>query len=98
MGARTAARVLTYGFADDADVGAEAVTSAGLDGMTFTLRLPGRPVSGHDPGARAAVRPQRRWPPPRSAWPPACPAPRSSTACAAAGPRRTASSSSGPAA
>ena len=25
MGARTAARVLTYGFADDADVGAEAV-------------------------------------------------------------------------
>ena len=41
MGDRTAARVLTYGFADDADVGAEAVTSGGLDGMTFTLRLPG---------------------------------------------------------
>jgi len=41
MGDRTAARVLTYGFAADADVGAEAVTSRGLDGMTFTLRLPG---------------------------------------------------------
>jgi len=41
MGDRTAARALTYGFADDADVGAEAVTSSGLAGMTFTLRLPG---------------------------------------------------------
>ncbi len=41
MAARTAARPLTYGFADDADVGAEAVTSAGLDGMRFTLRARG---------------------------------------------------------
>ena len=40
MGDRTAARAITYGFADDADVGADAVASAGLDGMTFTLRLP----------------------------------------------------------
>jgi len=37
---RTAARVLTYGFAHDAEVGAEAVRSAGLAGMTFTLRSP----------------------------------------------------------
>jgi UDP-N-acetylmuramoyl-tripeptide--D-alanyl-D-alanine ligase len=40
MGARTAARALTYGFADDADVGAEDVSSNGLAGMTFTLRMP----------------------------------------------------------
>ena len=33
MAARTAARVVTYGFADDADVGAEAVDVGGLDGM-----------------------------------------------------------------
>jgi UDP-N-acetylmuramoyl-tripeptide--D-alanyl-D-alanine ligase len=45
---RTAARVLTYGFSADADVSAEDVVSAGLDGMRFTLRLPpargGRPT------------------------------------------------------
>ena len=40
MAGRTAATVLTYGFAADADVGGEVVTSAGLDGMRFTLRLP----------------------------------------------------------
>lgn len=40
MADRTAARVLGYGFAADADVGAEDVASAGLDGMRFTLRLP----------------------------------------------------------
>ena len=48
MADRTAARVLTYGLSADADVGAEDVTSAGLDGMLFTLRLPaargGRPT------------------------------------------------------
>ena len=65
MGARTSARALTYGFADDADIGAEAVTSAGLDGMAFTLRLPeGRfpatipslgPLSVHNGVAAAAV-------------------------------------------
>ena len=38
MGDRTVARILTYGFAADADVGAEAVTSAGFDGMRFVLR------------------------------------------------------------
>jgi UDP-N-acetylmuramoyl-tripeptide--D-alanyl-D-alanine ligase len=38
MGRRSIARSLTYGFADDADVGAEAVESAGLDGMRFVLR------------------------------------------------------------
>ena len=41
MGARTAARAVTYGFADDADVAAEGVTAAGLDGMRFTLRAAG---------------------------------------------------------
>lgn len=40
MGDRTAARSISYGFADDADVRAEAVTSDGLAGMTFTLRTP----------------------------------------------------------
>jgi UDP-N-acetylmuramoyl-tripeptide--D-alanyl-D-alanine ligase len=47
MASRTAARPVTYGFADDADVGAEAIASAGLDGMRFTLRARGerRPVT-----------------------------------------------------
>ena len=47
MGPRSAARSLTYGFAADADVGADAVASAGLDGMRFILRAEGarRPVS-----------------------------------------------------
>jgi UDP-N-acetylmuramoyl-tripeptide--D-alanyl-D-alanine ligase len=41
MAARTAARILTYGFAPDADVRADDVASAGLAGMRFILRLPG---------------------------------------------------------
>jgi UDP-N-acetylmuramoyl-tripeptide--D-alanyl-D-alanine ligase len=41
MAARTAARPVTYGFADDADVAAEAVTSVGTEGMRFTLRAGG---------------------------------------------------------
>ena len=47
MGARSVARSLSYGFAADADVGAEAVTSAGLDGMRFVLRVAGvrRPMT-----------------------------------------------------
>ena len=48
MAGRTAARSITYGFAADADIGAERVRSAGTAGMRFTLRLPGdggdRPV------------------------------------------------------
>ncbi len=46
MAARTVARVVTYGFADDADVGAEAVQPNGLDGMRFVVRAFGerRPV------------------------------------------------------
>jgi UDP-N-acetylmuramoyl-tripeptide--D-alanyl-D-alanine ligase len=40
---RTQARVLTYGFGADADIGALAIESAGLDGMRFALRLPGVP-------------------------------------------------------
>jgi UDP-N-acetylmuramoyl-tripeptide--D-alanyl-D-alanine ligase len=42
MAARTEARSVTYGFADDADVGAEAVESAGVDGMRFVIRAAGR--------------------------------------------------------
>jgi UDP-N-acetylmuramoyl-tripeptide--D-alanyl-D-alanine ligase len=37
MRRRTSARVLTYGFAPEADVRAEQVESAGLDGMAFAL-------------------------------------------------------------
>ena len=47
MGARSAARSVSYGFAADADVGAEAVASFGLDGMRFVLRADGErwPIS-----------------------------------------------------
>ncbi|HEY0444292.1 MAG TPA: UDP-N-acetylmuramoyl-tripeptide--D-alanyl-D-alanine ligase [Candidatus Limnocylindrales bacterium] len=38
MGHRTSARSVTYGFAADADVAAEGVASAGVDGMRFVLR------------------------------------------------------------
>jgi len=41
MGARSVARSVGYGFAADADVSAEAVESAGLDGMRFVLRTDG---------------------------------------------------------
>jgi UDP-N-acetylmuramoyl-tripeptide--D-alanyl-D-alanine ligase len=41
MASRTAARTLLYGFAPDADVRAEDVESAGMDGMRFRLLLPG---------------------------------------------------------
>ncbi len=41
MAARTIARSLTYGFAADADVGAEDVATAGTAGMRFTLRADG---------------------------------------------------------
>jgi UDP-N-acetylmuramoyl-tripeptide--D-alanyl-D-alanine ligase len=41
MAARTRATVLTYGFAEDADVRAEGVQSAGADGMRFNLRAAG---------------------------------------------------------
>jgi len=37
MRARTTARTITYGFSQDADVRAQDVASAGLDGMRFTL-------------------------------------------------------------
>ncbi|HEX5451805.1 MAG TPA: UDP-N-acetylmuramoyl-tripeptide--D-alanyl-D-alanine ligase, partial [Candidatus Limnocylindrales bacterium] len=44
---RTAARSLTYGFGPEADVGAEAVTWRGAEGMRFVLRAAGQrlPVS-----------------------------------------------------
>jgi UDP-N-acetylmuramoyl-tripeptide--D-alanyl-D-alanine ligase len=47
MGSRSAARSVRYGFAGDADVGAEAVESAGVDGMRFVLRAEGtrRPIT-----------------------------------------------------
>jgi UDP-N-acetylmuramoyl-tripeptide--D-alanyl-D-alanine ligase len=47
MADRTAARVLTYGLSEEADVTAEEVTSDGFAGMRFALRLPatrGRPT------------------------------------------------------
>jgi UDP-N-acetylmuramoyl-tripeptide--D-alanyl-D-alanine ligase len=40
MAAWTPARVLTYGFAPGADVGADEVRSRGAQGMSFRLRLP----------------------------------------------------------
>jgi UDP-N-acetylmuramoyl-tripeptide--D-alanyl-D-alanine ligase len=47
MGSRTTARAISYGFAADADIAAEAVESLGLDGMRFMLRANGvrRPVT-----------------------------------------------------
>jgi len=53
MASRTPARVLTYGFADDAAVGAEAIASAGLEGMRFRLRLPAAAPGG--PARRVAA-------------------------------------------
>jgi UDP-N-acetylmuramoyl-tripeptide--D-alanyl-D-alanine ligase len=41
MGSRTAARTVTYGFADDADVSARDVVSAGIAGMRFVLHARG---------------------------------------------------------
>ena len=65
MDARTSARSATYGFAGDADVRADAVASAGLEGMRFVLHADGtsRPVviptlgrlSVHNALAAAAV-------------------------------------------
>ena len=55
----SAARSMTYGFAADADVGADAVESAGLDGMRFVLRADGRTAARDHPDARSPVRPQR---------------------------------------
>jgi UDP-N-acetylmuramoyl-tripeptide--D-alanyl-D-alanine ligase len=40
MAGRTRARVISYGFADDADVRADQVVSAGLAGMRFRLSTP----------------------------------------------------------
>jgi UDP-N-acetylmuramoyl-tripeptide--D-alanyl-D-alanine ligase len=40
MTARTVARSVRYGFSEDAEVRADAVTSAGLEGMHFRLRTP----------------------------------------------------------
>jgi UDP-N-acetylmuramoyl-tripeptide--D-alanyl-D-alanine ligase len=40
MAGATRARVLTYGFSEAADVGADDVRSRGTDGMAFRLRLP----------------------------------------------------------
>ncbi len=41
MARRTDARVLTYGFTEEAQIGADEVESLGEDGMRFLLRLPG---------------------------------------------------------
>jgi UDP-N-acetylmuramoyl-tripeptide--D-alanyl-D-alanine ligase len=47
MASRTAARALTYGFADDADVRGDRVVSRGVEGMAFDLETAGgrRPVT-----------------------------------------------------
>jgi UDP-N-acetylmuramoyl-tripeptide--D-alanyl-D-alanine ligase len=52
MDRRSAARALRYGFAEAADVRAEAVTGAGFDGMLFRLVTPlgSRPVAIPTPG------------------------------------------------
>ena len=62
---------ISYGFADDADVGAEEVESLGLDGMRFTLRAGRRAADVRDPGARAGSRSTTRWRRRRSGSPPA---------------------------
>ena len=49
MRGRTAARALSYGFAADAEVRAEEVVSAGLDGMSFTLVSPTGRVAASTP-------------------------------------------------
>jgi UDP-N-acetylmuramoyl-tripeptide--D-alanyl-D-alanine ligase len=49
MGDRTAARSITYGFAPDADVRAEDVVAAGLDGMRFSLVAPAGRVAVSTP-------------------------------------------------
>lgn len=56
MSARTAARSVLYGFADDADVRADDVVSRGPDGMTFTLVAAGERLVVTIPGlGRLAV-------------------------------------------
>jgi UDP-N-acetylmuramoyl-tripeptide--D-alanyl-D-alanine ligase len=49
MRARTRARAIGYGFGPQADVRAEGVTSAGLDGMAFTLVAPVGRVQARTP-------------------------------------------------
>ncbi len=51
MASRTAARIITYGFAADADVTAEEITSAGFAGMRFRIRTP----AGDRPAAVPAL-------------------------------------------
>ena len=50
MEARTSARTVTYGFADDAAVQARDVVSAGFDGMRFRLRTPAGARDASIPG------------------------------------------------
>lgn len=54
MRSRTAARVILFGLGDDVDVRATDVTARGLDGISFTLHLPGEnPVAVRTPLAGA---------------------------------------------
>jgi UDP-N-acetylmuramoyl-tripeptide--D-alanyl-D-alanine ligase len=46
---RTAARTLTYGFAAEADVRAEGIVAAGLNGMRYTLVTPAGRVEASTP-------------------------------------------------
>ena len=53
---RTSAAITTYGFDPSADVAAESVESAGVDGMRFVLRFDGERVDVRTPGlGRMAV-------------------------------------------
>lgn len=57
MAGRTSAQALLYGFAADADVRAEDVRSAGLDGMTFTLVMGPLGARTGDPTRRSVAIP-----------------------------------------
>jgi len=55
MADRTAARTISYGFAGDADVGADGIATAGFKGMRFSLRLPAAPGTGRPIRLPAAI-------------------------------------------
>ena len=67
MRSHTRARVLTYGFAPAADVGADDVRSRGVDGMTFDLRVPEASGGRSRPLRSAGMASTTPWPLPRSA-------------------------------
>ena len=92
MYVRTVARSATYGFAEDADVRAVEVESAGLAGMRFTLVAPRRAPPGDHPDARSTSRSTTHWRRPRSGSPPGSTSTRSPKGSHAAGRPRIAGS------